>query len=244
MADQTELPLIDILAQLLATQTGQSLSQDYLTAQNAATELGEYSAEAPERAWAKASGDVPLSPGNAIEGITDLALILAPLMASARAGQAAYTALKTNPWRAGPVAKSYSEAIGPRIPKDAANYTNYHTDAAQEVLRRQLANPSRHMNHASVKKDYLSTIDRKGLNAGPQDEQLDDMIKGTLRRIDPQTNLENPASIEAAIQAATGIRRNGVPKTLSVTGAAVGAGAAAEEQSLMDWLRGLNGQSP
>jgi len=220
MSDQLKKhPLFGILSEMLATQQGQRVASDYKAVQDAALAGSDYAAAAPDRIIERATDERGLDAGDAMSTASDLAMLLAGVGGAAKAGMA--TAKNWGP--------KWSSEIVKKIAPDSAAYTAKHADTAQSVLRKQLADPSQNMSHDSIRKAYLDAIQKRGLNAGPQGQQLDDMITGTLRRIDHRTNLENPASMEAAINAATGIRRNGVPKTLAVAGMG-GAGAASMDQ--------------
>lgn len=233
--DKNKIPLLGLLAEMLATQQGQRIASDYKTAQDAAVGANDYAAAAPERVLDGVMNPKDsYSATDALSSGLDLALTLGGgaglLKSSMAAGKAAWNGLRNAEGWATDGAKFYSKAIGPELPADAANYTDKHAKAGQEAFRKLLANPDKDLNRQELKLEYLKNVARSGAkNAGPQGQHLDDMVANTMGMLNPKTNLRDPAAIERQVQIATGNKRNGKPFTLGLAGA-VGAGAAMDEQ--------------
>jgi hypothetical protein len=232
MADQFKnIPLLGILAELLATPQGQRIATDYKTAQDGAIAANDYASAAPDRMMERATNGT-VDGGEALGTGLDMALLLGGgaglLKGGMAAGKAAWNGLRNAEGWATDGAKFYSKAIGPELPADAANYTDKHGKAGQEAFRKLLGNPDKDLNRTTLKQEYLKNVARSGAkNAGPQGQQLDDMVANTMGMLNPKTNLRDPSAIERQVQIATGNKRNGKPFTLGLAGA-VGAGAAME----------------
>lgn len=219
MPDQKRNPLIDMLVELLATPQGQRVASDYKTVQDAAGAAGEYMNEAPNRAYAQITDrKTPEGPLETIQSLGDIALTVAPVVGGVKT--LAGAAVKGWPgWAAAkPGEFLYETAIGPKLAKEAGNYTEAHREAAKEAMRRILADPNQNLSRQTLKEGYQAAVKRKRINVGPQGDQLDDMAKETLRRFDDKVDLPNPNKVETAIRLATGYKKAGKPVTFGAAG--------------------------
>lgn len=217
MADQYKHPLIEMLTELFVTPQGRAVADDAKLALDTAKDATGYYLNAPDRAMARMENPNPHpGPGEALSAGADLALLLSSLYGIGRTG-AKVIGKKATDWvKAPPLPKQ-----GPNIPKDAATYTDRHGALAQAELRKLLAVPDKNLSHKTLKEGYQARVAKaKHLNVGPQGQQLDDMVTETLRRVPTTTKLNDPGSVNWAVNRSTGIRKAGKPVTMGLAGAA------------------------